>query len=154
MATPQGSPDRSGINRFGEDHIRPDYDEDEFGMRHSRVDDLEKHVEWSKDTRSEAFREKHHQGKGPRNFSRTDLQLREEVCEVFLMNPELDPEHLDVRVEDGVVTLKGKVRIREDRYLAEDLARDVSGVKDVVNLISRGKWDVGDDPGGLIKGLR
>lgn len=153
MTRPQGSPDRSGINRFGEDHIRPDYYEDELGMRHSRVEGLERHVEWSKDTRSEASRE-HHRGKGPKNFSRNDQSLREEVCETFLMNPDLDPEHLDVRVEDGVVTISGHVRIREDRFLAEDLARDVSGVKDVVNLISRGKWDVGDDPGGLIKGIR
>jgi hypothetical protein len=154
MATPQGSPDRSGINRFGEDHIRPDYYEDELGMRHSRVDGLGKHVEWSRDPRSEASREKHHSGKGPKNFSRTDELLREEVCEAFLMNPDLDPENLDVSVYEGIVTLTGYVRIREDRYLAEDLARDVTGVKDVVNQISRGKWDVGDDPGGLIKGLR
>lgn len=154
MATPQGYPDRSGINRYGEDKIRPDIYEDEYGMRHPYVHNLEHSVEWSSDPRSEASREKSHHGKGPRNFSRTDEILKEEVCEVFLMNPDLDPGDIDVSVQDCVVTLKGRVRIREDRYLAEDLARDVSGVKDVINLISRGKWDVGDEPGGLIKGLR
>lgn len=153
MQKPQGSPDRSGINRYGEDHIRPDYYEDELGMRHSHVPGLGMHVEWSRDPRSESSREKH-SGKGPKNFSRNDQHLREEVCEAFLLNPDLDPEHLDVSVADGIVTLNGYVRVREDRYLAEDLARDVSGVKDVVNLISRGKFDVGDDPGGLIKGIR
>ncbi len=153
MARSQGSPDRSGINRFGEDHIRPDYYDDEQGMRHPRIEGLGMHVNWSRDPRSEASRENHH-GKGPKNFSRKDEHLKEEVCEKFLMNPDLDPEHIDVRVEEGVVILSGHVRIREDRFLAEDLARDVSGVKEVVNQISRGKWDVGDDPGGLIKGLR
>lgn len=142
MGTAQGYPDRSGINRFGEDHIRP-----------SSFADLEPTVDWSHDPRSESSTEKH-AGKGPKNFSRSDEFLREEVCEVFLMDPDLDPEQIDVVVKDAVVTLSGYVRGREDRYLAEDLARDVSGVKDVVNKISRGKFDVGDDPGGLIKGVR
>lgn len=60
MATPQGYPDRSGINRFGEDHIRPDYYEDESGMRHPYVEDLNHSVEWSGDPRSEASRENKH----------------------------------------------------------------------------------------------
>ena len=132
MATPQGYPDRSGINRYGEENIRPDYYEDEYGMRHPYIHNLEHTVEWSSDPRSEAASEKLHHGKGPRNFSRTDENLREEVCEAFLMNPDLDPENIDVTVKDGVVTLKGHVRIREDRYLAEDLAREVNGVTDVI----------------------
>ncbi len=136
MATPQGYPDRSGINRYGEEKIRPDYYEDEYGMRHPYVHDLDHSVEWSSDPRSEASREKHH-GKGPRNFSRSDDILKEEISEAFLMNPVLDPEDIEVSVLDGVATLKGRVRSREDRYLAEDLARDVSGVRDVENFISK-----------------
>ena len=65
-----------------------------------------------------------HRGKGPRNFSRTDAHLREEVCELFLMNPDLDPADIVVVVNDGVVTLEGRVHRGEDRYLAEDLAYD------------------------------
>jgi len=136
MATPQGYPDRSGINRYGEENIRPDYYEDEYGMRHPYVDDLEHPVEWSSDPRSEASREKH-RGKGPRNFSRTDEHLREEVCEALLMNPDLDPQDIDVTVQNGVVTLKGRVRVSHDRFLAEDLAHDVSGVKEVINHIDK-----------------
>lgn len=136
MATQGAHPDRSGINRFGEDHIRPDYYEDEYGMRHPYVENLDHSAPWSSDPRSEASREKHH-GKGPRNFSRNDEHLKEEVSEAFLMSPELDPQNIDVAVKDGVVTLRGSVRIREDRFLAEDLALDVSGVKDVINLISK-----------------
>lgn len=60
MTAPQGHPDRSGINRFGEDHIRPDYYEDELGMRHPWVEGLERHIEWSRDPRSEASGEKSH----------------------------------------------------------------------------------------------
>lgn len=138
MDTPQGHPDRSGINRFGEDRISPDYYEDEAGMRHPRVAGLERPINWSSDPRSEASHERH-SGKGPRNFSRPDELLREKVCEVFLKNPDLDPELIDVTVSDGVVTLSGHARMRDDRFLAEELARDVSGVKDVRNLISRRK---------------
>ncbi len=143
MARAHGYPDRSGINRYGEEHIRPGSFE---GLDHS--------VAWSSDPRSEASGEKHHHGKGPRNFSRTDDLLREEVCEALLRSPELDAGNIEVDVKDALVTLKGHVRFRDDRYLAEDMARDVIGVKDVENRISRGKWDAGDDPGGLIKGMR
>lgn len=137
MVTREESPDRSGINRFGEQNIRPDYYEDELGMRHPRVEGLERHVEWSRDPRSEASSEKHYRGKGPKNFIRNDESLREEVCEALLMNPDLDPENLEVKVNEGVVFLSGHVRVPEDRYLAEDLARDISGVNEVVNHISR-----------------
>jgi hypothetical protein len=149
-------PDRSGINRYGEDHIKPDYYEDEFGMRHSRTGELEHPIDWSHDTRSESSLENHqsHRGKGPKNFSRTDAFLREEVCEALLLDPYIDAERIDVEVKDGIVTLHGHVRTRDDRWLVEDLVREISGVKDVENRISRWKWDIGDDPGGLIKGIR
>ena len=136
MASQVAHPDRSGINRFGEDHIRPDYYEDEFGMRHPYADNLDHSVMWSADPRSEASHEKHF-GKGPRNFSRTDEHLKEEVCEAFLMSPDLDPQNIEVGVLDGVVTLKGTVRLKEDLILAHDLALGVSGIKDVINLIGR-----------------
>lgn len=138
MGTQEEHPDRSGINRYGEERIRPDYYDDKAGMRHSRVPDLEHSVKWSSDPRSEASLERH-KGKGPRNFSRSDDLLRERICEAFLKNPDLDPEFIDVTVKDGIVTLSGEARIREDRFLAEDLARDVSGVVDVQNYISRRK---------------
>lgn len=136
MGRHQNYPDRSGINRYGEEKISPDIYEDEFGMRHPLLGKLEHSIEWSSDPRSEASRENHH-GKGPRNFTRNDELLREKVCEVFLMNPELDPGEIEVSVKDAVVTLDGRVHQRGDRYLAEDLAFGVSGVKDVINLIGR-----------------
>lgn len=142
MQRSQDYPDRSGINRYGEEKIRSDIYEDEFGMRHPRLGNLEHSVEWSSDPRSEAAHEGHrenHRGKGPRNFSRTDERLREEVCELFLMHPDLDPGEIDVSVQNGVVTLDGEVFRREDRFLAEDLALQVNGVKDVMNNLSRRK---------------
>ncbi len=143
MGRHQDYPDRSGINRYGEEKIRPDIYEDESGMRHPRVDNLEHSVEWSSDPRSEAAHENNfradHSGKGPRNFTRNDELLKEKVCELFLMNPDLNPGDIDVSVKDGVVTLEGRVHRREDRHLAEDLAHDISGVKDVINNLSRRK---------------
>jgi hypothetical protein len=137
MAALQGHPDRSGINRHGEKDIRPDYYEDQRGIRHHIVTPLSAPVEWSRDPRSESSREKSYHGKGPRNFSRSDELLREEVCEAFLLSRELDPEHIDVEVNDAVVILRGRVRRRLDRYLAEDLASEVSGVREIVNQITR-----------------
>lgn len=136
------SADRSGINRFGEEKIRPDH-----------FHDLQKTVDWSQDPRSESAHEGH-RGKGPKSFSRTDENLREEVCEAFLLSHDLDPEFMEVQVKDAVVVLTGRARTRGDKWLAEELAFGVSGVKDVQNRIRCGKWDEGDDPGGLIKGIR
>jgi hypothetical protein len=136
MGRQQNYPDRSGINRYGEENIRPDIYEDEAGMRHPLLGKIEHSIEWSSDPRSESAAE-NHRGKGPRNFSRSDELLREKVCELFLMDPDLDPGEIEVSVNDGLVTLNGHVFRREDRYLAEDLAFYVSGVKDVINLLSR-----------------
>lgn len=40
---------------------------------------------------------------------------------------------VDVRTHDGVVTLKGKVRSDEHRTMAETMAKQVPGVRDVNN---------------------
>ena len=143
MGNRQNYPDRSGINRYGEDHIQPD-----------RAQGLDHAIPWSRDPRSESFSEKHHIGKGSKNFSRNDEVLREEVCEAFLQSSVLDPTDIEVAVSEGVVTLSGHVRAREDKFLAEEIAADIPGVKDVMNTLTRGKFDVGDEPGGLIKGIR
>jgi hypothetical protein len=42
---------------------------------------------------------------------------------------------LDIEVKDGVVTLKGKVELEQQKTKAEKLARKVSGVKQVDNQI-------------------
>jgi hypothetical protein len=74
-------------------------------------------------------------GRGPRNYQRTDERIREDICERLTVHSYLDPSDVDVRVQNGDVTLEGTVNDRWTKRTAEDLAENVWGVKTVHNLI-------------------
>lgn len=75
-------------------------------------------------------------GRGPKGYQRSDERLREDVSDRLMEHPELDASGLEVHVKDGVVTLKGDVDSRWAKRLAEDIAEDVGGVRDVMNQLS------------------
>jgi len=74
-------------------------------------------------------------GRGPKGYVRTDERIREEVCDRLSWNDEVDATDIEVRVENGEVTLAGSVETRHMKRLAEDLADDVWGVNDVHNTL-------------------
>ena len=74
-------------------------------------------------------------GRGPRNYFLSDEQIREEVCERMTRHGQLDAHEIDVHVEDGVVTLTGRIRDRFGKRLAEDISDSVLGVWDVQNRL-------------------
>jgi hypothetical protein len=74
-------------------------------------------------------------GKGPKNWTRSDERIREDVCECLTYHPHIDASEIDVVVKDGEVTLTGTVTERRTKRLAEDIVEDVRGVRDVHNQI-------------------
>jgi osmotically-inducible protein OsmY len=74
-------------------------------------------------------------GKGPRSYRRRDERIEEDVNEALTRHPDIDASEVTVRVSGGEVTLDGTVARRHERFLAEDLAADVSGVREVHNRI-------------------
>jgi len=74
-----------------------------------------------------------HAGRGPRNYRRSDERIREDINEELTRHPGIDATDIDVRVEDGEVTLSGMVDDRRAKRLAEDIAEQCSGVEDVHN---------------------
>lgn len=74
-------------------------------------------------------------GRGPRNYFLSDEQIREEVCERMTRHGQLDAHDIEVHVEDGVVTLNGKIQDRFGKRLAEDISDSVLGVWDVQNRL-------------------
>lgn len=72
---------------------------------------------------------------GPKNYTRSDERIREEVCERLTHAPTLDVSEVTVSVAGGVVTLTGSVDNRRMKYAVEDLADDTYGVTDVINQI-------------------
>ena len=76
-----------------------------------------------------------HRGRGPRGYIRSDERIREEVNERLTEDRYVEATEIEVSVEEGIVTLTGKVDNRAEKRLAEDCVDDVSGVRDVNNLL-------------------
>ncbi|MCR5873476.1 BON domain-containing protein [Phenylobacterium sp. J426] len=74
-----------------------------------------------------------HRGKGPKNYTRSDDRIRDDVNDRLADDSWLDASEIDVAVSNCEVTLTGTVDSREDKRRAEDLAEQVSGVKHVQN---------------------
>ena len=74
-------------------------------------------------------------GVGPKGYQRSDQDIFEDVCYRMSVNGQLDPSEVEIKVEDGEVTLEGKVQDRHSKRLAEEIADSVSGVFDVQNRI-------------------
>ena len=55
------------------------------------------------------------------------------VSEVLLISNTLGNVVIEVKDNDGIVTLKGTVETEQDRLAAENLALQLEGVVDVVN---------------------
>lgn len=70
-------------------------------------------------------------GRGPRNYRRSDESIREDIGERLARDPEIDPSEVEVQVTDGEVLLTGTVGSRADRRRIEDMAWEVSGVRQV-----------------------
>ncbi|MCC7364759.1 MAG: BON domain-containing protein [Dehalococcoidia bacterium] len=74
-------------------------------------------------------------GRGPKSYSRPDERICEDVCEALTRHPDIDASNVEVNVEGGEVRLHGTVETRFDKRLAEDVACEISGVRDVRNEI-------------------
>lgn len=74
-------------------------------------------------------------GRGPKGYTRSDERIREDVSDRLEQHGDIDATEIEVRVSNGEVTLEGTVEDRWMKRLAEDLAEDCPGVKQVNNRI-------------------
>jgi osmotically-inducible protein OsmY len=81
----------------------------------------------------DARAEGRYRGHGPRGYRRSDDRIRDDVNDRLTDDPYVDASDVDVRVENGEVTLTGTVDSRMVRRRAEDVAETVSGVSHVQN---------------------
>ena len=72
---------------------------------------------------------------GPKNYTRSDERIREELCERLAHESGLDVSEVDVTVMGSIVTLTGSVDNRRTKYEVEDIADDTFGVTDVINKL-------------------
>jgi len=76
-----------------------------------------------------------HRGKGPKNYSRSDRRVFEDVCEALTQLDSVDASDITVSVESSVVTLDGSVATAQMKELAEEAIVDLPGVKSVRNSL-------------------
>lgn len=81
-------------------------------------------------------------GTQPRGYERSDERLRELACE-RLTDADLDASDIEVKVNQGTVTLEGSVRARWMKHAAEDIVDDLGGVKDIQNHLRVRHGDTG-----------
>jgi osmotically-inducible protein OsmY len=74
-------------------------------------------------------------GRGPKGWTRKDDRILEDVCQRLTDHPDIDASEIEVKVENGEVTLTGHVDSRQVKRMAEDVAEHVSGVRDIHNQL-------------------
>jgi hypothetical protein len=83
----------------------------------------------------ESGRQMGYVGRGPKGYRRSDDRIREDVSEELTRHPAVDASDIEVRVENGDVTLTGSVDSRQAKRMAEDCVEQCSGVKEVHNQL-------------------
>ncbi len=76
-----------------------------------------------------------HKGKGPKGYNRSDERIKEDLNDRLSDDVFIDATEIEVTVNKGEVTLIGTVRERFEKRRAEDIAEEVSGVRQVENRI-------------------
>lgn len=75
-------------------------------------------------------------GYGPKGYRRSDDRIYEEVCETLMKKSDVDASYIGVKVDEGIVTLSGKVSNRFMKKTAEIIIEDLPGVQEVRNELS------------------
>jgi len=73
--------------------------------------------------------------RGPKGYKRSDERIREDVNDRLAQQDDFDPSEIEVSVSNSEVTLTGTVQSRHEKFLAEEIADDVSGVTEVHNQV-------------------
>jgi hypothetical protein len=82
-----------------------------------------------------------HAGRGPKGYTRADERILDDVNERLSDDPLVDARDIEVRCDQGTITLGGRVGARWVKHRAEDIADSVAGVKDIDNRIRVGPAD-------------
>lgn len=82
-------------------------------------------------------------GRGPKGYQRSDARIYEDVCDRLADAPDIDASDIEVKTNNGEVTLSGTVRERGEKRRVEDLVESISGVREVHNNLRVKGWREG-----------
>jgi osmotically-inducible protein OsmY len=74
-------------------------------------------------------------GRGPKGYRRSDARINEDVCDRLADAHDVDASEIEVKVENGDVSLSGTVWDRQQKRRAEELIENISGVREVNNQL-------------------
>jgi hypothetical protein len=74
-------------------------------------------------------------GMGPQGYQRSAERITEEINDQLTWHGDLDATNIQVKVEQGIVTLTGTVDSRYAKRMAEDIAESIRGVQDINNQL-------------------
>ena len=72
-------------------------------------------------------------GVGPKGYVRDDTRIYDDIMTALTMHRGINARRIQVDVKKGMVRLQGLVPSRIQRYLAEDVVANTSGVIDLQN---------------------
>jgi len=76
-----------------------------------------------------------YRGIGPKGYHRSDERIKDDINDRLSDDPYVDASDVEVLVENGEVTLSGRVMSKAIKRRAEDIAESVSAVSNVENRI-------------------
>ncbi|MGE3538763.1 MAG: BON domain-containing protein [Candidatus Tectimicrobiota bacterium] len=124
------------------EQARPDYERERrgYGQDYGRESQAWERQEqpWGRQAYSrgeEGYGRGLHAGRGPKGYVRSDVRIREDICDRLTEHPYIDASELEVEVTEAEVTLKGTVEDRNAKRIAEDIAEAVAGVTEVHNQL-------------------
>lgn len=131
-------------NRFSTSSIGGSYQQDNAYQgssmwRPQSTDDKDSTYGWgyshksNKDSEKSFRPQRNHFGKGPKGFKRSDERIREDVSEALFNDHDVDASDIEVKVQNGEVTLSGTIESRIMKRQAEDCVEHISGVIDIRN---------------------
>jgi hypothetical protein len=134
----------TGESEFSRESTVP-YDQDEvLAERHytfGSLENISRKRSRAREPRSEPITD--HRGRGPKGYRRSDETIKEDVSEALYRSSEVDASEIEVKVENGIVTLKGFIDDRNQKRLAEATIENLAGIEDVYNdLRIRNKGDI------------
>lgn len=89
-----------------------------------------------------------HRGKGPKNFKRSDEQIKHEISLRLFDHHDIDASDIELKFENGEATLDGTVPDRQMKRLAAECVEDCHGVSNCQNNLRIGTSAAGADRGG------
>ncbi|HYF57386.1 MAG TPA: BON domain-containing protein [Burkholderiaceae bacterium] len=84
---------------------------------------------------------------GPKNWTRSDERIHDDVCHRLASMPALDVSDVSVEVRDGHVFLDGTVPERRMKHLIEDVVDRCLGVREIENRLRLRPGEPGRRPG-------